>query len=302
MLHMTFRREVLAARSRNGVALMGICNVTPDSFSDAGQALGPQAARARIDELLRDGADVIDIGAESTRPGAQRVSSVEQIDRVGGAVAYASVRALTSIDTTRAEVASEALLQGAHLVNDVSMGLDDREAMAKLVARTGAAWCLSHARGTQSALSGYGAYDQNGYGSDVVAAVVTELRTAMSDVTARFGIAPEALLPDPGLGFDKSSAQSMYLLQHTSVLAAEFEGWLLVGASRKSFLNLAEGSNIAPAQRLGASVAAALWAKAAGATMVRVHDVAQTGHALKLNAVLLNHRADPSEEARSAHA
>ncbi len=301
MLHVTFRREVLAARSRHGIALMGVCNVTPDSFSDGGAAFGVHAARAHIDALLLAGADVVDVGAESTRPGAPAVSSTEQIERLGDAVRYASSRVLTSIDTTRADVAQEAILQGAVLVNDVSMGLHDGGAMAELVARTGAAWCLSHARGTQQAMPGFGAYSEDAYGPGVVATVTAELRTAMRDVQLR-GVGPAALLPDPGLGFDKSSAQSLSLLQCTGALSEVFDGWLLVGASRKSFLAASLGSVIAPAERLGASIAAALWAQRGGAAMVRVHDVAQTRQATKLEACLSGCKPLHEHVERDAHA
>ena len=291
MLHMTLRDAVLAAAGRDGVALMGICNVTPDSFSDGGLAFGAQAARARIDELIREGATVVDIGAESTRAGAPRMSAAEQLDRIGDALRYASARVLTSVDTTRAEVAAEALRQGASMVNDVSMGADDAVALSALVSRTGAAWCLSHARGTQSSMSGFGGYDESAYGDNVVATVQAELRTAMNQVVG-LGVDARALLPDPGLGFDKSGAHSMRVLECLPALSKAFDGWLLVGASRKSFLNEVAQHKPAPSERLGASIAAALWARESGVALVRVHDVGQTLHALRLSARLHAARSD----------
>ena len=155
---------------------MGVCNVTPDSFSDGGRYLTEEAARARVDELLAEGADVVDVGGESTRPGARPVPAGEQLARVLEVVRYAAGRgACVSVDTTSAEVAAACLEAGACAVNDVSCMRDAR--LAQAVAEAGAALVLMHARGTQEAMKGFSAYPDDAYG-DVVADVVREWEEA----------------------------------------------------------------------------------------------------------------------------
>ncbi|MBV9949674.1 MAG: dihydropteroate synthase [Myxococcales bacterium] len=266
------------ARAVRGVALMGVCNVTPDSFSDGGLHLEPAAARARVEVLLAEGADVVDIGGESTRPGAPPVAAPEQIARVIGAVRHAAaLGACVSIDTSNPEVADSALEAGASLVNDASCLAD--EALAGVVARHGAALILMHARGPQQKMRGFSEYPDSGY-RDVISDVVAEWRAAARRA-ADAGVAGEAILMDPGLGFAKNAAQSATLLARLSEIVRAVEVPVVVGASRKSFL-AAIDPQARPAERLGASIAAALHAARAGAQVLRVHDVRATRQALDL--------------------
>ena len=181
---------------------MGVCNVTPDSFSDGGRYLGAEAARARVDELLAEGADLVDVGGESTRPGAAPVAAKEQLARTLEVVRYAAERgACVSIDTASPEVAAACLDAGACAVNDVSC-LRDAE-LARVAAASGAALVLMHARGTQAEMRGYGAVPDDAYG-DVVDDVLREWGDAAGRATAA-GLPREALLMDPGLGFAKNA-------------------------------------------------------------------------------------------------
>ena len=281
----TFRKVLEEARSRRGVALMGICNATPDSFSDGGHHFTLEAACARVDALLGEGADIIDVGGESTRPGAPAVPAKEQLVRVLEVVRYAaSLGACVSIDTTSAEVASACLDAGASVVNDVSCLKDDE--LAKVAAANGAAFVLMHARGTQSEMAGFSVYPDGAYG-DVVREVLVEW-TAAAERAVSLGVARATLVMDPGLGFAKNAAQSAELLRKTSELVRALDVPVMIGASRKSFLTLASADEKpterarapAPEDRLGASIAAALHAARAGAALLRVHDVRATAQAL----------------------
>jgi dihydropteroate synthase len=262
---------------------MGICNVTPDSFSDGGRHFTLEAARARVDELVLEGADIVDVGGESTRPGAPSVPAAEQLSRVLEVVRYAASRgACVSIDTTSPEVAAACLDAGAAAVNDVSCLKDD--ALAKVVAANGAAFVLMHARGTQTEMKGFSVYAGDAYG-DVVKDVLAEWASA-AERAARLGVPRDALVMDPGLGFAKNAEQSATLLRRLGEIVASAGAPVLVGASRKSFLKLAD-PDAGPQARLGASVAAALFAARAGAAVLRVHDVAVTRQALDMGRVLL---------------
>lgn len=260
---------------------MGICNVTPDSFSDGGLHLSAEAARARVDALLAEGADVIDVGGESTRPGSTPVPAREQLARVLEVVRYAATKACVSIDTTSPEVAAACLDAGASVVNDVSCLRD--EGLAKVAAANGAALVLMHARATQAAMTGFSAWPDDAYG-DVVSDVLREWGDAASRAE-RLGVARDALVMDPGLGFAKNARHSTELLRRTAELVRALDVPVLVGASRKSFLAAAD-RDAAPAERLGASVAAAVFAARAGAAMLRVHDVRATRQAIDLDRVL----------------
>lgn len=252
---------------------MGILNATPDSFSDGGRYPSEAALAQRIDELLAEGADVIDIGGESTRPGAPPVSADEQKARVLGAVASASRRgALVSIDTTLPEVAAAACAAGARIVNDVSC-LADR-ALARVAREHQAALLIMHSRGSMTAMAGFSSYPAHGY-DDVVGEVHDELARARRAALDE-GLAPEQVWVDPGLGFHKSAEHSYALLRHLERLSDL--GPVVVGASRKSFL--ARDVTAAPAERLGGTVAACLAAARRGAAMLRVHDVRAVRQAL----------------------
>ena len=244
--------------------VMGIVNTTPDSFSDGG-------AYAPLDHALRlcdEGADMVDIGGESTRPGAAEVSPREERQRV-----LPVIRALRaarpalrlSIDTRRAEVARAALEAGVHVVNDVSAGADPE--MFPLCAEAGCGMVLVHMRGTPATMQALAAYRD---GCEEVWLELGERATV-----ARAAGVPEVWL-DPGIGFAKTAAQSWALLRD---LPNHRDNTLLVGASRKSFLGLLPGA-ATPADRLPGSLAVALWCRDAGAAVIRVHDVAATRSAL----------------------
>jgi dihydropteroate synthase len=287
-----FQRTLERARATRGLALMGVCNVTPDSFSDGGLHFAPEAARARVDELLAEGADIIDVGGESTRPRAEPVTAQVQIARVLDVVRYAAGRgACVSIDTTHPEVAAACLDAGASAVNDVSCLLDG--ALARVVAASGAALVLMHARGTQQEMKGFSRYPDDAYG-DVVHDVCAEWGTAAERARSA-GVPPEAIVMDPGLGFAKNARHSLELLRrlHEIVVTVAKVGALVaVGASRKSFLDaVADGAGsppekVPPSARLGASIAAAAHAARAGATVLRIHDVRATRQAIDLERTL----------------
>jgi dihydropteroate synthase len=281
-----FRQVLDRARARRGVALMGVCNVTPDSFSDGGRYLQEEAARARVDELLWEGADLVDVGGESTRPGAAPVAAGEQLARVLGVVRYAVEHgACVSIDTASPEVAAACLDAGASAVNDVSC-LRDGD-LAKVVAASGAALVLMHARGTQQDMRGFGGYPDDAYG-DIVADVRGEWLEASERARAA-GVPSDALVMDPGLGFAKNARQSLELLRRLEELTRSLPVPVAVGASRKSFLTCVDRGALADA-RVGASLAAALSAARQGASILRVHDVRATAQALDLTR-LLDHSA-----------
>jgi dihydropteroate synthase len=259
---------------------MGILNATPDSFSDGGVFSSPEAFPGRIAALLDEGAAIIDIGGESTRPGSAAVSEDDQIERVLGPVRLAASLAgprgaLVSIDTTSPRVARAALAAGASLVNDVSCLAD--VGLAEAAREAGAALVIMHSRGPMGSMAGYSSYPQAGY-TDVVAEVRAELGAARARALAA-GLGAGEILVDPGLGFHKSAEHSYALLGGLGALAGL--GAVVVGASRKSFL----ASEVAapPAGRLGGSVAAALIAAGRGAAILRVHDVRATSQALAVD-------------------
>jgi dihydropteroate synthase len=257
---------------------MGVCNVTPDSFSDGGLYLEPAVARAKIDALVAEGADVVDIGGESTRPGAPAVAAHDQIERVLGVVRYAvSLGACVSVDTGDPDVAAACLDAGAHAVNDATCLRDDR--LARVVAEREAALVLMHARGTQERMAGFSQYPDDGYG-DVVADVCAEWESAARRARSN-GVLPEAMVMDPGLGFAKNARQSTELLARLGEIVKAVAAPVAVGASRKSFLTVVDAKADAGA-RVGASIAAALHAVRAGAAVLRVHDVRATRQAVDL--------------------
>jgi dihydropteroate synthase len=269
--------EVLGrARERRGVALMGICNVTPDSFSDGGLHDEPSTARARVDEIVAEGADIVDVGAESTRPGAAPVSVHEQLRRAFDVVRYAvSKGACVSIDTSSPDVAEACLDAGASIVNDTSCLADSR--LAQVAAGRRAVLVLMHSRAAHKQMRGFGDYPDSGY-DDVVREVLTEWGAA-ADRACAVGLERAALVMDPGLGFSKSGRQSRELLSQVGALVRELDVPVLVGASRKSFLSESD-PDASPRERLGASIAAALHAARHGVSVVRVHDVRATRQAI----------------------
>jgi dihydropteroate synthase len=207
---------------------MGVLNVTPDSFYDGGRYLGLDAARAQVDRLLAEGASIIDVGAESSRPGAESVPAADQLERLDAGLRHAVARgALVSIDTTSPEVAERALALGARIVNDVSC-LADPE-LARVTARADATLVLMHARGPMSAQRGFSAYPDAGY-TDVVLDVLAEWRSAR-DRAIDAGLAPGDVWLDPGLGFAKNARHSFELLARLPELGHEGVP-VVVGPSR----------------------------------------------------------------------
>ena len=259
-------------------AIMGVVNITPDSFSDGGQFADQEDAARYALQLVDEGATVIDVGGESTRPGAARVSAEEQVRRVVPVIARVRARSnvAISVDTTLAEVAEAAIEAGADIVNDVSAGTED-SAMFRLAARTGAGLVLMHRLHAPGDDSYSDRYAQPPAYGDVVRDVANFL-LARAEMAMAAGVARESIAIDPGLGFGKSVAQNYELLARTSELAAL--GFpVLVGASRKSFLGAVTGRTD-PEQRIIGSVVAAVAAYGGGARVIRAHDVGAHREAL----------------------
>ncbi len=253
--------------------VMGIVNVTSDSFSDGGRHLAPDAAIAHARELLAEGADVLDLGAESTRPGSTPVPPAEQIRRLSPILLAlkGTPGAVLSVDTRSAEVAREALALGAHVINDVSALAEP--AMAAVIAEAGAGVVLMHMQGSPDTMQIAPTY------TDVVGEVATFLAQRCLLAQAA-GVRRECIAVDPGLGFGKTLAHNLALLGSLSTLVALGRP-VVVGASRKAFLGKLTGD--APTHdRLEASLAAAVLASWQGASILRVHDVAATRRALAL--------------------
>lgn len=254
--------------------IMGIVNVTPDSFSDGGRYDRVDAALEHAEKLLAEGADILDVGGESTRPNAPFVSPEDELKRVMPVLErLAAWNVPLSLDTRRTLVMHAALSNGVvDLINDVS-ALEDEGAL-DLVAATKVAICLMHKQGNPDTMQLKPEYD------DVVAEVGSYLRRRVAACLAA-GVVPERLLADPGFGFGKSLDHNLALLKQLPRLEAEAGVPMLAGLSRKSMLGAVTGE-ADPAQRLGASVAAALLAVQGGAAVVRVHDVKPTMQALQL--------------------
>lgn len=244
---------------------MGVLNVTPDSFSDGGRWLDHDAAVAHALEMVAEGADIVDVGGESTRPGARPVPADVELARVIPVVEALAPRVRVSVDTRKAVVAERAVEAGATLINDVSASLWE------VAAAAGVGWVAMHMRGTPETMQDDPHYDD----------VVREVRNFLVE---RAGRAVEAGVTevwiDPGIGFGKTVAHNLALLASLGELVAT--GFpVLVGASRKSFIGALTGG-APPHDRLEGSLAVAVWAVHQGARMVRVHDVAPTVRALRL--------------------
>ncbi len=255
---------------------MGVLNVTPDSFSDGGRYADPTAAVRHGIALRTAGADLVDVGGESTRPGADRVDASTEIARVVPVVReLAAAGVPLSIDTTRASVAAAALDAGAVVVNDVSGGLADPD-MARVVADAGCPWVLMHWRGHARAMADLAVY------GDVVEEVRDELRQR-ADAALAAGVAAEKIILDPGLGFAKTAAHNWALSARLDRII-DLGHPVLFAASRKSYLGTLlagpDGAPRPPDGRTAATVATSVLAAAAGAWGVRVHDVRDTADAL----------------------
>jgi dihydropteroate synthase len=266
--------------------LMGVVNVTPDSFSDGGSWFEPAAATAHGRALVGDGADLVDVGGESTRPGAERPSVSEELRRVLPVIeALADEGVVVSVDTMRAEVAARALDTGAVVVNDVSGGLADPD-MVPLVAERGCPYVAMHWRGHSTQMQSRAVY------ADVVGEVCAEL-AARRDAILAAGVAPERLVLDPGLGFAKHGAHNWALLAHLDALV-DLGQPVLVGASRKTFLGrlgVPEGADPRPpTDRDVATAVTSVVCADAGVWGVRVHDVAATRDAFAVLREVAAHR------------
>jgi dihydropteroate synthase len=261
--------------------VMGVVNVTPDSFSDGGRWFEAERAVAHGLALLDEGADILDVGGESTRPGAERPSADEELRRVLPVVReLAAAGASVSVDTMRAEVAARAMEAGARLVNDVSGGLAD-PGMLPLMARAGMPYVLMHWRGHSVGMQARARYD------DVVTDVVDALRLRVA-AALRAGVSPDCLILDPGLGFAKEPDHNWQLLGRLREVVALGRP-VLVGAARKSFLGqlLADPATGRPRPaplRDAATSAVSVLAAVQGAWCVRVHDVASTVDAVRVTA------------------
>lgn len=256
--------------------IMGILNVTPDSFSDGGQFGSVEQAVARAREMVRAGADIIDIGGESTRPGADVIGQTEELKRVMPVIEalfekLGDLDAEISIDTRRPEVAHAAVKAGASIWNDVTaLGFD--ESSPDTAAKLGCKIVLMHMRGTPETMQKKPHY------KNVVAEVISYLKGRMS-IALKAGVKVDNIILDPGIGFGKRLEDNLDLLGHLDDFHMLGQP-LLLGTSRKSFMGKIDGSN--PDNRLGGSIASALWGASMGASILRVHDVEETVQALKV--------------------
>jgi dihydropteroate synthase len=257
------------------VKLMGVINVTPDSFSDGGLYLDPGAAIAHGEELVRDGAEILDVGGESTRPGAEEVSAEEELRRVEPVVeGLAGVT--VSIDTSKLAVAAAALDAGAEIVNDVTALRHDPE-IAGLCAERGAGLVLMHMRGTPRTMQEDPVYE------DVVDEVKAFLAERMEAALAA-GVEEGRIWLDPGIGFGKTLEHNMELLARLGELRSLGRP-LVVGTSRKSFIGKLDGSEAS--ERLGGTIASSVLAAVEGADVLRVHDVSEVRQAMSAAAAIL---------------
>jgi dihydropteroate synthase len=256
--------------------LMGVVNVTPDSFSDGGLYLDAEAAVAHGRELERDGAEILDVGGESTRPGAEEVSAEEEMARVEPVVAGLAEAASVSIDTSKAAVARAALDAGASIVNDVTALRRDPE-IGAVCAERDAGLVLMHMPGDPRTMQGNSLYGD--VVDDVKAFLVERLEVAIDA-----GVAEERIWIDPGIGFGKTLEHNLELLRRLGELR-ELGRPLVVGTSRKSFIGKIDGSQVD--DRIGGTIASSVFAATEGADVLRVHDVAEAAQAMKMVAAIL---------------
>jgi dihydropteroate synthase len=256
--------------------LMGVVNVTPDSFSDGGRYLDPDAAIRHGVELVGDGAEILDVGGESTRPGAEEVGAEEEMGRVLPVVEGLAGEATVSIDTSKVEVARAALDAGASIVNDVTALRRDAE-IGALCAERGATLVLMHMQGEPRTMQEDPRY------ADVVDDVKAFL-VERTEAAVAAGVDEERIWLDPGIGFGKSLEHNLELLRRLGELRA-FGRPLVIGTSRKSFIGKIDGSPVE--ERIGGSIASSILAAAEGAGVLRVHDVAEAAQAVKVASAIL---------------
>jgi dihydropteroate synthase len=261
--------------------VMGILNVTPDSFSDGGQFFSVEAAVERALEMIAAGADILDIGGESTRPGAEPVSEAEERRRVIPVLEKLAgkTRIPISVDTTKPGVARLALAAGVSIVNNVAANCQDAQ-MCEVIAESKAGYVVMHMQGTPKTMQTKPVYD------DVVKEVDEFFAQQLKRLTA-CGVERERVILDVGIGFGKTSEHNLQLLASLKRFT-KWERPLLLGASRKAFIGQVTGGRNA-ADRLPGSLACACWAVAAGANIIRAHDVAPTKQAIRMTEALLPH-------------
>lgn len=259
--------------------VMGILNVTPDSFSDGGQFVSKDAVLRQVDSMVEAGVDIIDIGGESTRPGAPEVSQQEELGRVLPAIELVKKHcdAYISIDTYKPQVMKESIALSVDMINDIN-ALESDGAM-DLVAESGVAVCLMHKKGTPKNMQANPVYE-NGVFNEVF-----KYLAARADACVHHGVKPEAIVLDPGFGFGKTLTHNVELFERLEMFS-ELQYPLLVGVSRKRMIGELLG-DVPVNERLIGSVAAASLAALKGAKILRVHDVAETVQALKVTMALL---------------
>lgn len=278
-------RNSLAIEQR--VQVMGVLNVTPDSFSDGGRFVSVERAIERALEIEAQGADLLDIGGESTRPGSKPVTVEEELDRVLPVIdgLKGNLRIPISIDTTKHEVAAKAIAHGAELINDIS-GLRFDAELADVAAETGAALVLMHSRGTPETMQKLPPVD------DIFDEVIRMLSASIDEAVKR-GVRRDKLIIDPGIGFGKTPEQNLQLIQRLDRLSGEFDLPALLGPSRKSFipksldLFLAGFQRDDERERLAGTAAAVALGIERGARLIRVHDVIEMIAVVRLTEALM---------------
>jgi dihydropteroate synthase len=272
MIWKTSHRELNLTRP----LVMAILNITPDSFSDGGHFADPDAALGQAEKLINEGADILDIGGESTRPGSSRVPAEVEMSRVVPVIEAVSKRfdVPISIDTSKSVVAKAALAAGAEIINDIS-GLRFDDQIASVAARSKAGLVLMHSLGEFETMHSQQPVD------DIMADVADDFRRSTASAFA-FGVEPEQIALDIGIGFGKTLEQNLELLAKLDTLVSEFPEYpMLVGTSRKSFIGKLLGG-VPPDERLSGSLATVAIAVWNGAKILRVHDVRETVEASKL--------------------
>jgi dihydropteroate synthase len=274
--------------------IMGILNVTPDSFFDGGRFLDPAGAVDRALEMIGEGADLIDVGGESTRPGAAPVALEEELKRVLPVLRSLAgrVRVPVSVDTMKVEVARAALDAGASILNDVSARRED-PALWELAGRTGAGYVAMHMQGTPRTMQENPVYEQ-------VTAEVDRFFGDRLDRLNQAGVDADQVVLDVGIGFGKQSGHNLELLARLATFTKR-QRPLLLGASRKSFIGQITGSSRIE-ERLAGSLACACWAVAAGARIIRTHDVAATKQAVQMTEAVLATQAALASQTKTTHA
>ncbi|MCS7336790.1 MAG: dihydropteroate synthase [Verrucomicrobiae bacterium] len=275
---MILRAREFEFRFPRPTIVMGVVNVTPDSFYDGGRFFDKDSAVARAIELEKQGAEILDIGGESSRPGAEPVSATEELRRVLPVIEalVERVKVPISIDTMKPAVARAALRAGASIVNDVAANRFDPE-MWHVVAEYGAGYVCVHMQGTPQTMH------LNPQYGDVISEIMGFFEDRMERL-GKAGVKPEAVVLDPGLGFGKTVEHNLRLLAGLGQFK-KFGRPLLVGASRKSFIGRVLG--LEPQDRLSGSLACASWAVAAGASIIRTHDVAETAQAVRMTEAIM---------------